>query len=501
MKPSWIISILIILLLFSSVYGISMNTKKTSTNQKFEELMIPTTTGSPTPEEARQIAAAAYVYGYPLVFMDVLKERQTAVSAPEIERGLAPFNQMVRVYQIPIDKFQSRAPYPITDASYVGAWLDLTKEPVVLSVPASDGRYYVIMLEDTWTNDLQSVGSRTTGNGSGNFVITGPGWDGALPPGMKKISSPTSYVMLAGRTQLDGPADLPATAAFLDNVTLTPLSAWGTNYTPPANVPVTSHVTPDSRASASAAFIANMSHDAFYNRLATAMGSSPPYSVDMPVINQIARIGIVPGTPFDWSGMNATMQNAIAQGALDGIAQVHAAAVDWPGTVVVNGWRVVYDMGAYGTNYPLRAGLVAGYGGGNLAEDSLYWWSFVNTTGVPYSGSNNYVLHFNKDDIPPVDAFWSVTLYDRQGHFVNNSLNQYAITSHSGNLIYNPDGSLDIYIQKVSPGADKEANWLPAPLGEFMFILRQYWPQKSALDGSWVPPAVETAGSDAKATL
>jgi hypothetical protein len=139
--------------------------------------------------------------------------------------------------------------------------------------------------------------------------------------------------------------------------------------------------------------------------------------------------------------------------------------------------------------------MAKGYGGGNLAEDALYWWSFANATGVPYSGADTYVLHFAGNGTPPVNGFWSLTLYDSEGHFVPNTLNQYAITSHTGNPAYNPDGSLDIYVQRASPGAGKESNWLPAPEGGFMLLIRQYWPQESALNGSWVPPAVRTAGS------
>jgi len=496
MKLFRMISILVCIVVVISGAGCTSQITQ-STNQTIDGITIPTTTGSPTPAEARQIAAAAYVYGYPLVYMDVLKEHQTAVPAMDPARGVGPVNQILRAYQVPIDKFQykSAASYVITDASYIGAWLDLTKEPVVLSVPASNGRYYVMMLEDAWTNDLLPVGPRTTGDGPGNFAIVGPGWNGTLPSDMTKIQSSTNAVMLVGRTQLDGPADLPATASFLDNVTLTPLSAWNTNYTPPAGVPVSSNVNPDARASIIVAYVGNMSHEAFYGRMATAMGGNPPNNVDKPVIDQIARIGIVPGTPFNWSSMNATMQDAIAQGAKDGIDQVNAAAASWPGAVVVNGWKVVYGMGAYGTNYTLRAGLTGGYGAGNLPEDALYWWSFANATGVPYSGENNYVLHFASNSTPPVNGFWSVTLYDSEGHVVPNSLNQFAITSHSGNPRYNTDGSLDIYFQNASPGADKEYNWLPAPSGGFMLLLRQYWPQESALNGLWVPPAVQTVGT------
>jgi hypothetical protein len=497
MKSFLILSIFVIIIVVISSAGCSgLAIQSTSANLTIDGITIPTTTGSPTPAEARQIAAAAYVYGYPLVFMDALKEHQTAVPSPDPALGLAPINQIIRAYQVPIDKFQfhSAAAWPITDASYIGAWLDLTKDPVVLSVPASNGRYYIIMLEDTWTNDLLPVGPRTTGDGPGNFAIVGPGWNGTLPSDVTKIQSTTNAVFLAGRAQMNGPADLPATAAFLDNVTLTPLSAWGTNYTPPAAVSVTSNVTPEALASAIATYVSNMTPDAFYGHMAKAMGGNPPYSVDKPVIDQIARIGIVPGRPFDWSSMNATMRDAITQGYQDGISQVNAAAANWPGAVVVNGWKITHNMGAFGTNYTLRAGLAAGTGAGNLAEDALYWLSFTNATGVPYNGENNYVLHFASNSTPPVNGFWSVTLYDSRGYVVSNPLNQFAITSHSGNPRYNADGSLDIYVQKASPGADKESNWLASPSGGFMLLLRQYWPQESALNGSWVPPAVQTIG-------
>jgi hypothetical protein len=194
------------------------------------------------------------------------------------------------------------------------------------------------------------------------------------------------------------------------------------------------------------------------------------------------------------SGLNATMQNAITQGYQDGIAQVNAAAAHWPGVPVVNGWVMPYSAGAYGTNYTLRAGMALASPLYNLPQDALYLQSFINATGVPYSGAYNYLLHFANNSTPPVNAFWSITLYDSQGFFVPNPVNRYVISPHLGNLTYNPDGSLDICIQNASPGANKESNWLPAPSGGFQFVLRQYWPQESALNGSWVPPAIQTVG-------
>ena len=379
------------------------------------------------------------------------------------------------------------------DWAYAQGWLNLTKEPMVLSVPASNGRYYVIQLVDAWQNDLPSLGSRTTGNGSGAYAFVGPGWNGTLPANVTKIQASTNSMSLVGRAQQNGPADLPAAAAFLDNFTPTPLSVWGTNYTPPATVPGNPNVNLTYvRGPAISAEVANMTPDVFYGRMATVMGGNPPHSVDTPVVDQLARIGIVPGTPFNWNGLNATMQNAIAQGYQDGISQV-AASIN-AGIVHNNGWDAIYSGGAYGTNYTVRDAAVLRGAFVNLPQDNLYFQSNATTTGVPYSGANNYVLHFASNSTPPVNALWSVTMYDSQGYPVPNPLNRSTIAPHLGNLTYNPDGSLDIYIQHASPGASKESNWLPAPSGAFQIVMRLYWPQESALNGSWVPPAVQTVG-------
>jgi len=255
---------------------------------------------------------------------------------------------------------------------------------------------------------------------------------------------------------------------------------------------VTSNVTAKPSAPASYAEVAKMTPATFFGQMATLMVANPPYSADKPVLDQIARIGIIPGKPFDWNGLNTTMQTAIAQGYQDGIAQVNAAAAHWPGVPVVNGWLMPYNAGVYGTNYTLRAGMANASPLYNLPQDALYFQSKTNATGVSYSGANNYVLHFASP--PPVNALWSVTLYDGQGRPVPNPINRYKISSNTGNLTYNPGGSLDIYIQNASPSASKVSNWLPAPSGAFQFVMRLYWPQDSLLNGSWVPPAVQTVG-------
>lgn len=340
---------------------------------------------------------------------------------------------------------------------------------MVLSVPASNGRYYVVQLVDAWQSDLPSLGLRTTGNESGAFALVGPGWNGALRANVTKIQAPTNTMLIAGRAQQNGPADLPAAAAFQGNVTVTPLSAWGTNYTPPATVPGNPNVNLTYvRAPATFAEVANMTPDVFYGRMATVMGGNPPHSVDTPVVDQIARIGIIPGTPFNWNGLNATMQDAIAQGFQDGISQVAASII--AGIVHNNGWDTMYVGGAYGTNYTVRDAAVLRGSFVNLPQDNLYFASNTTASGVPYSGANSYVLHFASNSTPPVNALWSVTVYDSHGYPVPNPLNRSTIAPHLGNLTYNPDGSLDIYIQDASPGGNKESNWLPLHQAPLSFI-------------------------------
>jgi hypothetical protein len=503
MKPFWMLSIVVIIvIILSSVGYVISTTQNTSTNQTIDGITIPTTTGPPTPAEARQIAAAAYVFGYPLVWTDVYKEHQTAVPAPNATLGVAPVNQLARPYRVQLTSGSLSAqslPFATYDWAYAQGWLNLTKEPMVLSVPASNGRYYVIAMYDAWQNVFASLGSRTTGNESGAFALVGPGWNGTLPANVTKIQAPTNTVLIVGRAQQNGPTDLPAAAAFQDNVTVTPLSAWGTNYTPPTTVPGNPNVNITYvRAPATFAEVANMTPDVFYGRMATVMGGNPPSSADKPVVDQMARIGIIPGTPFNWNGLNATMQNAIAEGFQDGISQV-AASIN-AGIVHNNSWDTTYVAGAYGTNYTLRDAVVLRGSFANLALDSLYFTSNATASGVPYSGANNYVLHFANNSTPPVNALWSLTMYDSQGYPVPNPLNRSTIAPHLGNLTYNPDGSLDIYIQHTSPGPNKESNWLPAPSGPFEIWLRLYWPQEAALNGSWVPPAVQTVGPAATTT-
>jgi hypothetical protein len=462
--------------------------KSYSDIQTIGGITLPTTTGSPTPAEVQQIATAAYVFGYPLVYVDLSKDQMTAVPAPDPDKFAAPINQFVKMSAAPSPSQPGRVN---ADALYTLALLNLTKEPMVLSVPDTDGRYYLMHMFDAWSNAFAAPGTRTTGSGAGNFAIVGPRWNGTLPNGLTKIESPTDMVVIAGRILQNGPADIAAARAVQAQCALTPLSAWGTDYTPPTNVPVDPNVdttTPPFDQ------VANMTPAAFYNRMATVMVDNPPRAADKPVIDQMARIGLVAGKPFDWDGLNTTTQDAITQGAKNGLAQVNAAALNPPGEVVIHGWSIIYNAGDFGTNYTLRAGTALIGAGFNFPEDALYPISRVDAAGNPYTGAHTYVMHFEKNGTPPVNGFWSVTMYNDQGFFVDNPIDRYAISPHLGPLQYNADGSLDFYIQHVSPGPDKEPNWLPAPSDGFNLTLRMYWPQEAVLNRSWVPPGVQRVG-------
>jgi hypothetical protein len=493
MKPHWMLCIIAIAIVVISSAECTAQTPHNTTisaNQTIGGITLPTTTGPPTPAEAQQIAAAAYVFGYPLVIMDVTKDQATAVPAPAPDGQAAPINQFA-TQPAPLNASFTNVVSPNVDALYSTAWLNLSKEPIVLSVPTTNGRYYLMPMFSAWTDVFASPGKRTTGTDAGNFAIVGPRWNGTLPRGLTKIKAPTETVWIVGRTQQNGPVDIPAVKAIQAQYKLTPLSAWGTNYTPPTNVSVDPNV--DTK-TPPVVQVANMNPATYYGKIATLMVSNPPSTLDTPVVDQMARIGLTAGTPFDWNGLNTTIQNAVAQGAKDGLAQVNAAGLNPPGAVVVHNWSCNYHLGNYGTNYTLRAGVSNVGLGANLPEDAWYPISRLDVNGEPYTGARNYVMHFEKNATPPTNAFWSLTMYNNQQFFVANPLNRYAISPHLGPLKYNTDGSLDIYIQNVSPGSSKESNWLPAPLGGFNIVLRVYWPQKSILNGSWVPLAVPQVG-------
>jgi hypothetical protein len=347
------------------------------------------------------------------------------------------------------------------------------------------GRYYLMQMLDAWTNVFSSPGTRTTGSGKADFAIVGPGWKGALPAGLKKIEAPTNLVWILGRTQTNGKADYPAVHAIQDKYRLTPLSAWGKPYTPPAGVPVEGPV--DKTAPVKQA--EKLDGAAFFTRMCALMKANPPAARDAATVKRFAALGIVPGRDFDAKRFDAAARSDLERGVAEAREAIIVKA-KLPKVRVANGWGIAYDLAAYGTRYLDRAGIAWVGLGANLPLDAIYPMTRTDSEGRPLSGQNRYVLHFAKGQLPPVNAFWSVTLYNNQQFFVANPIDRYALGDRD-RLRFNPDGSLDLDIQHDSPGKDREANWLPAPVEGFNLIMRLYWPKKPVLDGAWVPPPVK----------
>jgi hypothetical protein len=438
-------------------------------------------------QQAYEIARDAYVYAYPIVTMDVSMHQSTNVPDANTVPLRAPVNQFAHARTYPRAEDRDVVRYNF-DTLYSPVWLDLAAEPIILSVPDTAGRYYLLPMLDMWTDVFSVVGSRTTGTGAGNFALVAPGWSGTLPDGMTRIAAPTSTIWILGRTQTNGPADYDNVHKVQDGYKLTPLSQWGKDYTPPASTPVDPAV--DNKTSP-VVQVNRMDGIAVLSRLADLMAKFPPHSNDYPILFRMRQIGLEPGKPFDGAKLDLALVRTINAAAKDALADLEQSGKSGAGIGLhVNGWFYqTSTVGTYGTAYKLRGmGTLIGLGV-NLPEDAVYPASFVDGAGKPYTGANRYVLHFDKGQLPPAQAFWSVTLYDSDGFQVPNALNRFALGDRD-KLAVNTDGSLDIYIQNASPGADKDSNWLPAPIGEFNLAMRLYSPGRAALDGTWTPPPV-----------
>ena len=445
--------------------------------------LTPPTSAQPaiTEQEAHAIGVDAYIYFYPLVTMDVTRIQLTNVEPGKGFGG--PMNTFANVpaYPTATDRAVVR---PNFDTLYSSGWLDLTKEPMIVSVPDTDGRYYLLPMLDMWTDVFASPGWRTTGTQGGNFVVTPPGWSAEVPSGMTRIKAPTPYVWIIGRTKTDGPQDYDAVHNIQAGYKITSLSQWGKPARPvePKIDPTVDMKTPPKNQ------VDTMPADKFFAYAAELLKVQPPHITDQPIIAQLQRIGFEVGKSFDLNKASPAVRKAL--GGAPGEAQ---QLMTWKIPTlarVANGWSMNTDtMGVYG-NYYLKRAIVAQLGlGANLPEDAIYPINLADDSGKPLDGANNYRLHFEKLDMPPVDAFWSVTLYDSQGFQVANPLNRFAVSSWMS-FKYNADGSLDLYFQSESPGLDKEANWLPSPKGSFNLTMRLYAPRSEALTGKWNPPPV-----------
>lgn len=434
-------------------------------------------------DEAETLAREAYTYLYPLVLMDTTRRQATNVAAGQAV-GRGPANEFVHVRTFPPADFRDVV-RPNFDTLYSIAWLDLTKGPMIVSVPDTAGRYYLLPMLDLWTDVFASPGKRTTGTGAENFAVVPPDWSGTLPDNVERINAPTPYVWVIGRTQTNGTADYAAVNKIQDGMSITRLADWGRQPSPSSFQTDSSidMTTPPMLQ------VEQMSAGAFFARATEILATNPPHIVDQPILARISRLGIIPGKSFDISSLSTEIAKAVEEGAKAGLPAIKEKIPTL--ARVVNGWQLNTDtMGVYGTYYIKRAGVALIGLGANLPEDAVYPLNLSDSDGKPLDGANAYVLHFTREELPPVDAFWSVTLYDPQGFPYANALNRCAIGDRD-RLQYNADGSLDLYIQHDSPGAPKESNWLPAPAGPFNLTMRLYAPRSSVTDGAWAPPPVK----------
>jgi hypothetical protein len=432
--------------------------------------------------------AFADVFGYPLVLMDVTRQVMTAVPKVDDKRLKAPVNQFAHVREFPDASFRD-VRSPNADTLYSLAFLDLKAEPMILSVPGTGERYYLMQLCDAWTNVFAAPGTRTTGNGKRSFAITGPSWTGTLPRGVDEIRSPTNMVWVIGRTQTNGKADYPAVHAVQDQYKVTPLSAWGKDYEPPEQLPVPPGV---DMATTPVEQVAKMDATTFFNRLNLLMKDNPPSAADAEAMKRLAKLGIEPGKAFGPGRVDPAVLESAEQGADEGLRQITAEMKKRRGQII-NGWQVMFDVGRYGTDYLWR-GTVAMIGiGANLPEDAVYPRAITDRTGEPLTGTSRYLIHFPKGALPPVGAFWSITMYDDEQFFVDNPIDRYAIGDQDA-LHFNVDGSLTLYVESDSPGKDKESNWLPAARGSFNLLMRLYHPKEEILQCKWQIPPVQRIG-------
>jgi hypothetical protein len=434
-----------------------------------------------TPDQARAIAKEAYIYGFPIVdnyrvnyayFVD----KQN----PEYKGGWNEIHNTARVYTPADTAIQT----PNSDTPYSAVGADLRTEPLVLTVPPIEqDRYYSLQFIDGYTYNFDYVGSRTTGNGGGKYLLAGPGWKGEKPAGIDKvITSDTDLALVLYRTQLFGPSDLDNVKKIQAGYQVAPLSVY-LNQPSPAPAPAIDFAPPLTSDQ-------QKTSPQFFDILNFALRYAPVLPAEQAMRDRFATIGIGPDGDFDADKLSPEMRSAIEAGMADAWTELGALKKDKIDTGQVGAADFFGTAQYLNGNYLYRmAGAALGIYG-NSKDEALYPGTSVDSTGQPLTGANTYTYRFASGQLPPVNAFWSLTMYALpQSELVANPIGRYLVNSPMlSSLVKDPDGGITLYLQKDSPGADKEANWLPAPDGPFQVILRLYWPKPDALNGQWQAP-------------
>jgi len=436
-----------------------------------------------SPPQAREIARQAYIYGFPM------EDSYRTMYAFSIAKGnpeyKGPFNSVLNIARVftPDDKAFVT---PNSDTPYTFLGLDLRAEPIVLTLPAIEkNRYYVFQMMDLYTFNFDYLGTRTTGNGGGKFLIAGPRWKGKAPKGITKvIRSETEMINVIGRTQMFNPADLEKVKQIQAGYKVETLSAF-TGQPAPRPLPEPDWIKPLSPAEQRTSL-------EFFNVLNFVLQFAPTHPSEKTLRARFAQAGILPGKKFDVAALPADIKAAMEQGMVDGQKQIDARRAQLAGKI-----DTLFGTRAYLKNNYLDRAVGAQVGiGANSREEALYPIYEKDASGQALDGSKHrYTLRFAKGQLPPVNAFWSLTMYGLPDQLlVKNELDRYLINSPMlADLRPDADGGLTIYIQNESPGKDKEANWLPAPTGPFMLTMRYYLPKAELLSGQWKSPVVQLA--------
>jgi len=445
----------------------------------------------PSAAEVRAIAEEGFIYGLPMV-MDYAVMYDFVINRKS-PAWKAPFNQLRNEARV-FTSADTTVVTPNSDTPYSMVWADLRVEPLVVSVPEIDAkRYYSVQLVDGNTFNYGVIGTRTTGNSAGNFMIVGPNWKGETPPGIRNVfRATTDFSLVLFRTQLFNPADMPNVEKVQAGYKAQTLSAFLGNPAP---------------ATAPEIVWPYIDHDLvkarFFEYLNFVMQFAPAAPEEAAVRAKLARLGIGTGKPFDFNALPAELKAALAEGMQSGSDRVDEKVRNVGADV--NGWRVAAafgDRAFFNGDWLLRAAAARAGIYGLDAEEATYPMTRNTVDGGVLDGSSHkYTLTFAKGDLPPVNAFWSVTMYDGKTQFlVANPINRYLINSTMlGDFKWNADGSLTFYVQKDSPGKDNESNWLPAPDGPIFMAMRLYWPKETPPSilppgkGTWTPPPLVQA--------
>jgi hypothetical protein len=429
--------------------------------------------------EARLLGADAFVFGFPLLTMMAAMRRATNVPVADGER--APLNQFAHLHRFPDPAFRTIVGSN-AHTLYSQAWLDLSAEPLLLDLPDTGGRSYLMPLVDAWSDVFICLGPRTVGTAAGTYALAGPGWSGTLPDGVRRIDAPTNTVWVIGHTHATGQDDLDFGRAIQEGMALTPLSAYGAPYTPPeGELDRELDFKPSPHK-----MLRAIKAQEFLTELAREMGSNPPASGDRAILDRLASIGLRPGQPFEWASLTDEVREGLEAGLVDGREAVAAP----PPPRLENGWHSLRErLGTYGADYLRRAQIANVALGIAHPEDAVFPITATDGDGSRLNGAHRYVLRFESGGLPPVEALWSLAMYDMDQVLVDNPIDRYALGDRD-ELELGEDGSLEIAIQQQSPNGSN-ANWLPAPEGDFNLMLHMYWPSQRVLDGSWVIPAVQ----------